>query len=193
NQYIVSFTQDRALLEKIKEVAQTAVDLDPLSQHAQRAMAWALMLDGKKEQSFEAIDKCIRLNPKAASVIVSMALAYICQGDYVRGFKWLLETGHLTPSMPPGTKLCFALYYYHKKNYNESLQWTERKLPFNMPIVHLLHLSVCGQLYQTKQQLSDAVLELRDHAASIIDRILFDEDLKKEVLHGLQLAGFTVK
>ena len=194
DQYIMDAAEDKALLYKATELAHSAVELNPFVQQAQKVLAWAFLLSGKKEKSFEAIEKCIHLNPKASSIIATMALAYICQGDYIRGFKWLLESIHLNPVPPASTKICFTLFYYHNKEYLESLRWLERMTPLETPFLKLLVLSLYGQIYKKKNDGIDAtLLTLKDNARNIIDRLVFDENLKKEIITGLQLAGLTVK
>ncbi|MGZ3847147.1 MAG: FlgO family outer membrane protein, partial [Flavisolibacter sp.] len=97
--YCTKNEYDEWLLQTALELSLAAVRLDPNCQHAQKALGWALLLSGKKEKSLEVIEHCIRLNPKASSVIALMALAYVCQGEYEEGFKWLLETTHLNPDI----------------------------------------------------------------------------------------------
>jgi TolB-like protein/Tfp pilus assembly protein PilF len=195
NQYLVNVTEDKILLDKATELAHLAAELDPYSQHAQKALAWSYLLEGKKEKSFETIERCIKLNPKAAGIITTMALAYICQGDYIRGFKWLLETIHLNPAIVPSAKLCYSLFYYHNKDYVESLRWLERMMiPPDVPFLNLLLLSLWGKIHnKTKDAIDTNILALKENAHHIIGRMIFDEELKYDIIDGLQLAGLTVK
>jgi len=192
--YIMDVTEEKALLAKAIGLAQSAVKADPHCQHAQKALAWSFLLSGKKEKSFEAIEECIRLNPKNSGIIATMALAYICQGDYDRGFKWLLESINLNPITPPSSKFCFTIFYYHNRNYTESVKWLERISPLETPFVKLLHLALHGKINKKKRKDIDKnIFALKDHANNIIDRMVFDRSLKTEIVDGLELAGLTVK
>ena len=192
--YISDETEDRALLDKAIALAHVSVELDPLCQHSQKVLAWGYLLSGKKEKSFEAIEQCIKLNPKASSIVATMALAYICQGDYIRGFKWLLESMHLNPTPPGNAKFSFGLFYYHNKEYNESVKWIERMSHLDTPFLKLMHLSLYGKMNNTKKKdIDKSVLSLKGKALNIIDRIVFDDELKMEIVDGLQVAGLTVK
>jgi tetratricopeptide (TPR) repeat protein len=192
--YITDLTPDPVLLDKAVVLAQSAVILDPHCQHAQKALAWAFLLLSKKEKSMEAIDQCIKLNPKASSIISTMALAYICQGEFNRGFKWLLESIHLNPVTTVSAKISFGLFYFHKGDYEECGKWLERLHPVETPFIKLLQLSLFGKMHKKKKlDIDESVLALKDHVVSIIGRKLFDETLKNQILDGLKLADLTVK
>jgi TolB-like protein len=192
--YITNVVEDRALLEKAVELVNLAVDLDPLCQHAQRALAWSYLLLHKKEKSFETIEKCIKMNPSASGIIATMALAYICQGDYIRGFKWLLEGIHLNPTRIGSSKFSFCLFYFHTGNYYESLRWLERISPLETPFLQLLGLSLYGKMeLKKKAPIDDSIFSLEENARSILDRMIFDDTLKTEIINGLQVAGLPLK
>ena len=192
--YITDLTPDLVLLEKAVDLAQSAVKLDPHCQHAQKALAWAFLLLWKKEKSMEAIERCINLNPKASSIISTMALAYVCQGEFNRGFKWLLESIHLNPVTTISAKLSFGLFYFHKGDYEECGKWLERLLPIETPFIKLLQLALYGKLHKNKKSdIGEDILALEDHVVSIVGRKLSDETLKNQILDGLKLAGLTVK
>jgi tetratricopeptide (TPR) repeat protein len=180
-------------LEKAFELSLSGVRSDPNCQHAQKALAWALLLSDKKEKSLEVIDHCIRLNPKAASVIALMALAYVCQGEYTQGFKWLLETTHLSPAIHAGAKFGYCLYYFHTGDYEESLRWLDRLNPVQTPLFLLIRVALQGKI-QRKGVLFDVQqIGNTDNIRSLVNRMIFDPALRLEIVNGLELAGLTVK
>ena len=120
-----------------------------------------------------------------------MALAYICQGDYIRGFKWLLEANNLNSTTPNIAKLSFAIFYFNNGDYLESLKCLERLTHLEVPFVKLLHLAAQGKLMNKKNENIDAaVLALAPNTRSIIDRMIFDEKLKNGIFEGLKAAAF---
>jgi tetratricopeptide (TPR) repeat protein len=192
--YIMDENENKGLLDKATGLAFLAVEMDSRCQHAQKSLAWSFLLTGKKEKSFEAIEQCIKLNPKASSIIGTMALAYICQGDYVQGFKWVLESIHLNPNSPASSKFCFMLFYYHNRDYHEANKWAERLSPLETPFMKLFCLSIEGKIYKkSKGYFEKGILQLKDKASNIIGRMIFDEEMKNDIMDGLQLAGLTVK
>ena len=191
--YITSETEDKAMLDKATGLTYLAVEVDPQCQHAQKALAWIFLLMGRKEKSFEAIEQCIKLNPKASSIIATMSLAYMCQGDYIRGFKWLLESIHLNPSSPASAKMCFALFYFNNRDYVESLKWSEKVAHLELPFFKLLQASIMGKLFKQKKiDLDDNLIAINGNYRNIIDRMIYDDHIKNEIIEGLELAGLTV-
>jgi TolB-like protein len=192
--YIVNLEQDDLLLEKATQLAHAAVHSDPQCQHAQKVLAWVLLLAHKKESSIEAIERCIRLNPKASTIVSTMALAYVCTGEYAQAFRWLLETIHLSPIVPGSAKFSFAIYYFYTKDYTESLKWLERLVPLKTPFLVLFQLSLFGKMNRsTKENITAEILDLKPKAVNIISRMIFDPELKIEIIEGLKLAGLSVK
>ena len=192
--YITKTDQDDFLLKKATDLAHAAVRSDPQCQHAQKVLAWVLLLANKKNNSIEAIEQCIRLNPKASTIVSTMALAYICNGEYTQAFRWLLETIHLSPIVPGSAKLSFAIYYFYTEDYSESLKWLERSAPLDTPFIKLFRLSLFGKMNRLKSSnISKEILDLKPQALNIINRFIMDQQLKIEVIDGLQLAGLTIK
>jgi len=190
--YVGSVIADAELLEKGSQLAHKAVDLDRYSQQGYKACAWAALLAGKRERSIEAIEKCLSLNPKASSMQSAMGLAFICLGEQAKGFRSLLESSHLSPSTHPATKLGFALYQFNKKDYRESLKCMERLNATGQPFFELLSLSIHGKISGSKAKLTENVLILKEHAHSIVGRLVLDLKLQHEILDGLRLAGLQI-
>jgi len=192
--YITKPEKDDWVLTKATELAQSAARFDPQCQHAQKVMAWVLLLASKKEKSLEAIERCIKLNPKAASILSTMTLAYVCQGEYTQAYKWLQETAHLSPLVPGSAKFAFAIYYFHTKEYQECQKWLDRLMPLETPFLLLFRLSVNGKMnHKQSSKFSRDIEDLKPHAEDIISRMVPDLSLKGEIMEGLKLAGLTVK
>jgi len=151
---------DTLLLQKAFELAQAAVRLDPHCQHAQKALAWGLLLYNKKEKSLEVIERCIKLNPKASSITSLMALAYIYLGEYTQGFKWLLETIHLNPVIHVSSKFALCLYYFQTGNYRESLRWIERLNGLETPLFTITRVALLGKVHKKKLAKDNNITEL---------------------------------
>ena len=193
DKYITDIDRDEALLEKATELAYAAVQSDPQCQHAQKALAWDLLLANKRTNSIEAIERSIKLNPKASTIVSTMALAYVCAGEYTQAFRWLMEIIHLSPIVHGSAKFSFAIYYFHTKDYSESLKWLDRLLPLETPFLALFRLSLFGKMNRLKnERISKDVLDLKPQAVNIVSRIILDQVLINEILDGLELAGFSV-
>lgn len=192
-EYCTKKVHDKELLQKAYELSLFAVGSDPTCQHAQKALAWALLLSDKREKCLEVIETCIKLNPKASSVIALITLAYVCLGQYDKGYKWLLETTHLSPVLHASGKFAYCLYYFHKAEYEESLKWLDRMRPIHAPLFSLIRLSLLGKIDKRKIDLSPDVVTLMNYSQSLVDRMIFDPELKSDIIDGLKLSGLTVK
>jgi len=184
---------DECLLQKGFELAQAAVRSDPQCQHAQKALAWGLLLYDQKEKSCEVIERCIKLNPKACTITSLMALAYIALGEYVDGFKWLLQSIHLNPAAHTSAKFGFCLYYFHTGDYDESFKWMERLDTVKNPLFILVRLSLQGKINKKKVEITDNILELQDDALGIINRMIMDPALRLDIADGCKIAGLKLQ
>jgi len=189
DQYACSLNQDNGLLDKGMELAHKAVDLDPRCQHAQKALAWALVLSGNKDKSDEVIDRCIAINPVASSNLCTMGLGLIMMGEYENGYAMLTQSVRFTENPATCAKLGYCLYYFHNKNYEESTKWLERLPPFDIPLVSLLRLALQGKTNGKPLQADETIAGLKGHEQNIIERIVLDPKLRKEIVKGLEVSG----
>jgi len=191
--YCTKRDQNDWLLQKASELAQSAVRLDAHCQHAQKAMAWVLLLTGKKEKSLETIELCIKLNAKSSGVMSFMALAYICLGQFEKGYHCLLETLRLNPFPSASSKYAFCLYFFHKTDYEESLNWLKRLSPIDTALFSLIRISLQGKIANKKFDIGDKLMNLKDNAPLLVGRTILDPVLQSEILDGLKLAGLLNK
>ena len=191
--YACAAEADTAVLEKGMELAKKAVSLDSRSQRAQKAMAWALVLSGNKEKAEEAIERCIAINPTAGSSLGTLGLGLIMLGEYEKGYSMLTSSLRFSYNAPACTRLGFSLYYYHDKNYPESGRWLNLLPPFDIPFSGLLDMAVSGKINGKIIQPGDDVLNIKGHENNIVDRIVLDPKLKREIVDGWKLAGFLPK
>ena len=191
DQYACSAECNRPLLDKGLELSNKAVRLDPRSQHAQKALAWGLVLSGQKEKSIEVIDRCIAINPTAASNLGTMGLGLVMQGEYKNGFLMLTQALHLTQNPSACVKLGLALYYYEEKNYEESKRWHDRLPPFEFPFSTIFGIAIKGRINGKYLQMGEFTKGWNGHEKDILERIVFDQELRNEIIAGWEEAGYT--
>ncbi|MFL5811685.1 MAG: tetratricopeptide repeat protein [Flavisolibacter sp.] len=191
DQYACVVEKDTMLLEKGIELAKKAIWLDQRSQHAQKALAWGLILAGNKARGEEAIDACISINPSASSSLSTLGLGLIMMGEYENGYTMLQQALKLQQHASACAKLGFSLYYYQTKNYNESSRWLKRLPPFDTPFSSLLSLALDGNLTGKVVQPDELVLQIKGHEKDIVDRIVLDPKLRGGIIDGWKLAGLV--
>lgn len=190
DQYISVVEHSPGLLEKGMELANKAVRLDARCQHAQKALAWSLILSGNKDKSAEVIDRCIAINPTAASNLSTMGVGLVMLGEYENGYAMLTQAVQLNQNPSACAKLGFALYFFQSKNYQESSRWLERLPPFDIPLSGLLRLALYGNINGKLAQPDETAVNLKGHEQNIIERIVLDPKLRKEIINGWKMAGF---
>jgi len=191
--YSTKKESDKWLLEKAFDLAQTAVRADPQCQHAQKALAWGLLLYNKKVKCCEVIERCIKLNPKACTITSLMALAYIAMGEYTLGFKWLLQSIHLNPAAHLSAKFAFCLYYFHTGDYQESFKWLDRMNTTETSLFQIMRWALIGKISKKKIEMNDAIIQIQNNARSIIGRMILDPALQSDIEDGCRLAGLNLR
>ena len=191
--YLYKLKHEPEILDRALHLARVAVGNDEYSQHAHKALAWALLLSGKKESCMEVMQHCIHINPKSANFLSVIGLGFMCLGEYEKGFNCLNQSAHLNSNTSINLKLGYALYYFHQKNYNESLKWLERTGLTEYPFISLLHLAILGKINKGEDiEIRKNVLAFKENALSLVSRFIFDSNLQTEIFHGMQLAGVSV-
>ena len=189
DQYACAVQHDGSLLEKGRKLAGKAVQLDLRSQLAQKALAWSLILSGHKQESVEVIDRCIAINPLASANLGTMGLGLIMMGEYEKGYAVLLQSSELNPHQSVCTRLGYPIYYYQKKAYGESSKWLESLAPFDIPFCSFLKTAIEVNMARENDKPITQPDNLKGHEANIIERIVLDPVLKKEILQAYERAG----
>ena len=122
-----------------------------------------------------------------------MALAYIALGEYVDGFKWLLQSIHLNPAAHTSAKFGFCLYYFHTGDYEESFKWIERLNAVENPLFLLIQLSLQGKINKKKVEITDNIIDMQDDALGIINRMIMDPALRLDIADGCKMAGLKLQ
>jgi TolB-like protein len=189
--YVNQNEYEPGLLAKGTELGLLSVRLDAECQHAHKALVWAYLLSQRREKTLEAIEQCSRLNPKAASIISTMALAYMCLGEFERGFELLQRISKLNHIIHADAKLAFALYYFYKGDFEESLRWTERLWHFKSTFLKILRLSLTALVaYPNSSNSVESRLLIRQ-SEGIVSRLIMDSELKDMFMGSLGRAKAT--
>jgi len=194
NRYI--FEADPEELEKGRAYAEKALLLDRDCQYAYKALAWSHLLTGRSRDCKEAIDRCLDLNPNAPSILGNMGFLNICIGRYAQGFDLLSKVSVLNQIQPWYCNIGFALYYYHKGQYQEAYDWAKRAEPADMPFIALVNLVTEQKLktgkndaHQKKSSISRAII---DSASEFMPLFIHDGDLKQRLQKELHSNGVSI-
>lgn len=178
------------------QLAWQAAALDPNLQHAQQVLAWACLQNQDKEGALKSIERLMHINPNNPMYTGSAGFAYICAGEYERGFLLMTEAIQWNPYYPWFLNAAFYFYYLHIGEYQEALYWANLINRKGMVWDPLLRLSALGLLARSGDELEEVRSELfsvspdfRKRAKHIVGTFLQDNELKAVILEGLRLAG----
>jgi len=193
NNYI--FKIDPSPQDLVKAIAYTekAMWLDPNCQYANKALAWVYLLTGKKEDCFEAIERCLDMNSKAPSITGNMGFLLMCIGKYTLGFRLLLKTMHLNPVMPWYCNLGFALYYYNNGEFEDAYNWTRRSGSTDMPLMSLVRFAARKKMAHeniklVSEELKEPNKTTLDRSADIVRMFIHEDQLREKLLVNLTWA-----
>jgi TolB-like protein/Tfp pilus assembly protein PilF len=180
------------------QLVKKAIILDPLNQHAYQVLAWANLLSHNKKESLRSMEKCISINPNNAMYSGSVGFGYVCAGEYKRGLDLMAEAIMLNPYYHWDVNVGFCLYYIYQKEYSEAYFWAEKIDRKKLLWDPLFRATILGYLNK-QDEAKEAVQELmilspqfpqRGHA--IISTFLLDNELRKSIAEGLELAGIQL-
>ena len=197
--YALTPAASKDLLKDGLKYAQQAVGHDNKCQQAYQSLAWAYLLSGQKEESYESVQRCISLNPKATTITGNMGFGLICLGYYEQGFELISKSMKLSPRLPWCSKLGLSMYNFHKQNFTESLNWANKISNPQVPFITLLRLALQRKMLLLDPEFKSIETEetkgfqLKNNIPEIISRFVHDSIMKKDLLDVLRYAGLTVK
>lgn len=195
---VIRFARIDDQLEAAIQFAKKAVNLDPLSQHAFQAVAVSNLIGRNKAEAILAAEKCIALNPRAATFSAGMGVILIFAGEFEKGAKVLRESLLLNPFFPWMHALAFSLYHYHKNDFESAKVWAEKMEMPGIPWSSMLTAASHAQLGQAQAAAiaADKLIELVPDISSLgkpyIGRFILDDSLVDKIIAGLGKAGLTI-
>lgn len=176
-----------------------AAALDPLCQHAYFTIGWGYNLLQNKTESMKAIDRGLALNPGASAITGTLGVGCIFHGEFEKGIKILEDSIELNPYFPWYFSMGMSLYYFHKKEYEESLYWAERmQMPAALwdPLLRTACYAKLGRSEDARKSAAALKLVLPvqangkpDEIKNVLAMLFFSEELRDQLEDGLLKAG----
>ncbi len=180
-------------------LANKAVKIDPLCQHAHQALARSFFLTRNKGGVISASERCYALNPRSAWFAARIGVFLIYTGEFERGASILKESLKSNPYFPWMSSLAFSLYHYHRKEFLESWDWAEKVDMPHVPWVSLLKaasLAQLGDLEKAKKEVEQLLMAKPDITVlgkPYIGSFIFDESLVDSIISGLEKTGLVMR
>jgi len=185
--------------EKMAELADKAIKLDPNSPAVNIIYAWKCFVCDEKQLFFETVNRCLTMKIPSPMRKGALGFHLSLYGEWESGKSLLDEAMSYNIGFPLYFHGATALYHYRVKDYDRALQEAKR---YDMPALFwgpLLRTTVLGQLgrLDEAQQEINHLLSLKpDFDAKthfLISRFVKEDQLVQHIIDGLSKAGICTK
>jgi adenylate cyclase len=182
-------------LDLALDAAERAVALDPASQHAQWAMAYAYFQRRDLENLLAAVDRVVQLNPNDAYYLGYAGWAIAFSGQWERGRALVEKAIKLSPYYPGWWHYPLAIERYHDGEYELAIAEAQKlDLPdfFWTPLMYAAIYAQMGRIEEARAQLAEALRQNPDLAVRprhYLGNYIFPEDVIEQIMDGLIKAG----
>ena len=196
-EYQHGFNQQPYPLERAARLARKAVELDPLNQLANHALALAHFGLKNVEEFFTAAERAIELNPNNANIIGGLGVHIALAGEWERGISLLEKTMLLNPysSLKNWLHIARASDLCIKDNFDAALVEINQVQFGELPLLDISIIAILVQLGQhekAQEKLSEVLLrnpEFIEQARDELERFyLADYDLIDLFMNNLNRA-----
>jgi adenylate cyclase len=200
--YCVNYTQEVAPvdtpIDEALAMAQRGVRLDPTSQRARGALAYALLLKGELAASRAESQKALDLNPDSLVYLESIGWLMMLAGDWEHGLSLVRRAIARNPHHMP---IAFhGLWADHLRRgeideaYQAALQFRDPFL-FWRPAMRACSLGHLGRLAEARAEVDELLQAKPDFARrgrALVSRLIKFPDLLERIAAGLAMAGLVL-
>jgi TolB-like protein len=170
--------------------AQTALKINPQSQHAQITLAMVHILLHNKQSALDTLEYTLTINPNATGITGICGCLMIAAGEYNRGIELIRDSMSRNKFYPPLFKLFISLYHFKHKEYSLALVSSEEMAIPDLSMNMILRVAI---LYQSGKKAEADILakSLRNHflnkswvSKEFLNKFLLDQDLVEQIYKG---------
>jgi len=143
-------------LERQRQAAERAVEVDPMCQHGWLALASAHFFGRDLAGLRVATERAISINPLNTETLALSAIFLVSAGDSERAVELVRQASGLNPNHPGWYHFVLFNHHYRRREYEEALLCAKR---VNMPLFPWTHLSIAAAAGQLNRA-TDAVMAL---------------------------------
>ena len=115
-----------AALEKAREYARKALELDPLDSFNHRAMAEVHMRSGELERALAQLERALEVNPNADRALTNLTDLLVFMGRNAEGLAAIKKAMRLNPHHPDWYYWTLGWAQYYNEQYREALVSMEK-------------------------------------------------------------------
>ena len=182
-------------LEKLVELSDKAIKLEPQDQLVRIIYAWRFFVLNQREKFLYEIEKALELNPNSPFRIGAIGFFLSLFGEWEKGKELLDRAMKQNIGYPSWYYGATTMYYYRlnefEKAYEEALKYDVPAI-FWGPMLRAATLGQLGRLTDAQQNISD-LMELKPDfetkARYLISRYVKEDELVEKIVDGLVKAG----
>ena len=185
-------------LEKIVELTEKAITLEPQDQVVRIVYAWRFFVLNQKEKFLYEMEKALELNPNSPFRVGAIGLYLSLYGEWEKGKKLLDRAMKQNIGYPSwyygGTTLYFYRVNEFEKAYEEAIKYDIPGL-FWGPMLRAATLGQLERKSDAEKHISDLKIlkpDFESKARYLISRFVKEEDLVEKIIVGLQKAGLKI-
>lgn len=195
NIFFLGYVDHSSAIKRSERLAKKALALNPNSQQAHFAMAQIHYLRFDRQQCLIAIEKVLEINPNNANYLAASAVYLIGLGQWGNANILIQKAIRLNPHHPGWYHFVPYLYHYSRNEFHTA--FTDA-INFNTPDYFwdpLIQAAALGQLGRQVEagnaidELLALVPDFEIRGRSLIQRVVFSDELTKMLLEGLHKAG----
>jgi adenylate cyclase len=186
-------------LERARDCAVRAVELDNLCQHARFTMAYVRFLEGNHAEVLRQAKMAIALNPNVAHLVGYAAFLIAFAGDYETGCNVIDEMEVLNPHQPGWMRMPSIVRALDRAEFDVALEEAHRirfaQLAWD-PLLRSAAAALAIRQSEAKaayQELTEIYPEVTDNPEPYIRAYVHDDSQVGIILEGLEAAKKTLQ
>jgi len=196
--YELDLPDSTSSLEKLVDLTDQAVKLEPQDQFVRIAYAWRFFVLNQREKFLYEIEKALDLNPNSPFRIGAIGFFLSLYGEWEKGKQLLDRAMKQNIGYPPWYYGATTLYYYRlnefEKAYEEAIKYDVPAI-FWEPMLRAVTLGQLGRRSDAEKQISELKNLKPDFECKsryLISRYVKEEELLDKIIDGLQKAGLII-
>jgi len=193
--YELDLPNSTGSLEKLVELTDKAIKLEPQDQLVQIIYAWRFFVLNQREKFLYEMEKALDLNPNSPFRIGAIGFFLSLHGEWEKGKQLLDKAMKQNVGYPAWYYGATSVYYYRLNEFEIAY---EEALKYDVPAIFwgpMLRAATLGQLSRrldAEKQIADLKIlkpDFESKARDLISRYVKEDELVEKIIIGLEKAG----
>ena len=195
NAYALDFPNNDGAYEKMGDLAEKAVELDPNHQLVRILYTYKCFIYNDRERFLKSVNHCLAMNLNSPARLGSLGFHRSLFGDWELGKRLLDKAMNKNTGYPLFFHGATSLYHYRKHEYEKAL---DEAIKYDIPGLFwgpMLRIACLGKLNKKKEaslnieELLNLKPDFIQKANYLISRFVKEKDLVIKIMDGLSEAG----